>query len=292
MGSTKDPKDERQDSDRLKVAKDELIETRVIDSLPWDLPPLCLLSPEQQVQFRNQAKITRYTLGEKIWSTETPGEQFVVVAGKVRLREEGQRKPLATLGVGEWFGDRIQLLGSLKAVASDKDVVVVGWNTLLWVKASSPDIEKFWNQARRRIQPKTSDEPQPVSGYPFVSSLNTAAACLTMVAWQLQVSAQLDRVQRQLRGQRPKDVVEVAEKLGLQLRRLQVSWSDLRQLPFPALVRWNLGSEEEGHGDRGTGGRGEFEEKLSVSRRLPTGASSSSQSPAWVVVYGVKGDRL
>jgi ATP-binding cassette subfamily B protein len=292
MDSTEDPKDERQDSDRLKVAKDEFIETRVIDSLPWEVPPLCLLSPEQQVQFRNQAQIIRYTLGEKIWSTETSGEQFVVVAGKVRLREEGQRKPLATLGVGEWFGDRIQLLGSLKAVASDKDVVVVGWNTRLWVEASSPDVEKFWNQARRRIQPQTSDEPQPVSGYPFVSSLNTAAACLTMVAWQLQVSAQLDRVQRQLRGQRPREVVEVAEKLGLQLRRLQVSWSDLRQLPFPALVRWNLGSGEEGHGDRGARGRGEFEEKLSVSPRLSTGASSSSQAPAWVVVYGVKGDRL
>ncbi len=63
-------------------------------------------------------------------------------------------------------------------------------------------------------------------------------------------------MQRQLGGQRPKKVVEAAEKLGLVLRRLQVSWGELRQLSFPALLLWN---------------------------------SDSPQSPSWVVAYGVKG---
>jgi len=227
-------------------------------SLLWDKPPLALLSPDQQVQFKNQAQTRRYTLGEKIWSTESPGDHCVVVSGKIRLREEGARQALATLGVGDWFGDLLKLSGSFKAVASSKEVVVVRWDTALWMGASSTEIERFWHQARSRLTPETSDAPQSISGYPFVSSLNTAAACLTMVAQQLQNPAQLEWVQRQLRGQRPKHVVEAAEKLGLQLRGLQVTWSDLRQLSFPALLSW-----EPPLGERG-----------------------------WVVVYGVKGDRL
>jgi len=227
-------------------------------SLLWDKPPLALLSPDQQVQFKNQAQTRRYTLGEKIWSTESPGDHCVVVSGKIRLREEGARQALATLGVGDWFGDLLKLSGSFKAVASSKEVVVVRWDIALWMGASSTEIERFWHQARSRLTPETSDTPQSISGYPFVSSLNTAAACLTMVAQQLQNPAQLEWVQRQLRGQRPKHVVEAAEKLGLQLRGLQVTWSDLRQLSFPALLSW-----EPPLGERG-----------------------------WVVVYGVKGDRL
>lgn len=222
--------------------------------LLWDTPPLALLSPDQQVQFKNQAQTRRYNLGEKIWSTESLGDQFVVVSGKIRLREEGARQALATLGVGDWFGDLPKLSGSFKAVASSKEVVVVRWDTALWLEASSTEIERFWHQARSHLAPQSSDAPQPVSGYPFVSSLNTAAACLTMVAQQLQNPAQLEWVQRQLRGQRPKNVVEAAEKLGLQLRGLQTSWNDLRQLSFPALLYW--------------------------------------EQQNWVVVYGVRGDRL
>ena len=75
------------------------------------------------------------------------------------------------------------------------------------------------------------------------TSWNTAAACLTMVAQQLENAVQLEWVQRQLRGQRPKHVVEAAEKLGLVLRRLQVSWRDLRQLSFPALLLWKSDSQ-------------------------------------------------
>ena len=257
MDSREDPKNDRQASGGLRVV-DESLETKVLASLPWGVPPLSLLSPEQQVQFKNQAQSRRYKLGEKIWSTDSPGELFLVVAGKVRLREEGLRKPLATLAAEDWFGDRLKLSQSLKAVAADKEVVVVRWNTALWEEVSSVEIERFWRQQRSRLEPQTADTPQPVEGYPFVSSLNTAAACLTMVSQQLQNSAQLDWVQRQLRGQRPKNVVEAGEKLGLQLRRLHTTWSDLRQLSFPALLQWNPSVGEEG----------------------------------WVVAYGVRGDRL
>src|SRR5919199_1335690 len=214
-----------------------------LPSIPWDVPPLALLSPEQQVHFKDRAETRRYTLGEKIWSTDSPGEQFLVVAGKVRLREEGASKPLATLGVG------------------------VCWDRVLWEGALTPELERFWNQTRSRIAPSGTNEPQPISGYPFVSSLNTAAACLTMVTQQLQNPAQLDWVQRQLRGQQPRQLVEAGEKLGLQLRRLQTTWSDLRQLTFPALLQ------------------------LETEAANP---KSKIQNPKsnWVVVYAIKGDRI
>lgn len=242
----------REDAKNGHQASGDLIVDDLTKSLAWDEPPLCLLNPEQQVQFKNQAQTCRYKLGEKIWSTDSPNYQFVVVSGKVRLREEGAAQPLATLESGEWFGDLQQLSGSFKAVAASKEVVVVRWDTALWT-ATSLEIDSFWIQARRQLEPQT-DAPQPVSGYPFVSSLNTAAACLTMLTQQLESPAQMEWVQRQLRGQRPKHLVEAGEKIGLQLRRLQTTWNDLRQLSFPALLHW--------------------------------------QQENWVVVYALKGDRL
>lgn len=264
MGSTENSEYERPASRQLSVgddadqtntlAKDDSTSRTLLASLPWDIPPLGNLTPEQQVRFRDQAQIRSYKLGEKIWSTDSPGEQFVVVSGKVRLREEGVSKPLSTLESGAWFGDLLKLSGAFKAIASSKEVIVVCWNTAFWEEALSSEIDRFWMQAKSRIEPQTADTPQQVSGYPFVSSLNTAAACLTMVSQQLQNPAQLDWVQRQLRGQQPKYLVEGAEKLGLQLRRLQTTWPDLRQLTFPALLHW--------------------------------------QREHWVVVYEVKGDRM
>lgn len=44
------------------------------------------------------------------------------------------------------------------------------------------------------------------------TSLNTAAACLKIVAQQLHSPAELTWIQRQLRGQRLKHLVEAAEK--------------------------------------------------------------------------------
>jgi len=104
------------------------------------------------------------------------------------LREEGADKPLATLATGDWFGDLLEISGQFKAVASSKEVVVVRWDAALWTEASCLEIEKFWTQRDRASNLKPPMLPQTV-GYPFVSSLNTAAACLTMVAQHLQNSA-------------------------------------------------------------------------------------------------------
>lgn len=67
--------------------------------------PLCLLSPEQQIGVRNQAEIRHYTVGNVIWSTDNPGNQFLIISGRVRLREDEKSKSLATLTAVDWFGD-------------------------------------------------------------------------------------------------------------------------------------------------------------------------------------------
>ncbi|MBN4002552.1 type I secretion system permease/ATPase [Nostoc sp. LPT] len=289
MASRENSKTDSQVTSELKILDNESLRLKVLASLPWNQPPLCWLTPEQQSRLENECQTRQYRLGEKIWSNDVGGYQFLIVAGKVRLREEGVGKPLAALDVGDWFGDFQKLSADFKAVAASKEVVVVYWDTALWAEFSHPQILEFWQalpvemEGQREtfsfsatasvtsVSDGTSSPHslQPQKGlpaanlitsiYPFVASWNTAAACLTMVAQQLENSVQLEWVQRQLRGQRPKQVVEAAEKLGLVLRRLQVSWSELRQLSFPALLLWN---------------------------------SDSPQSPSWVVAYGVKGDRL
>ena len=235
-------------------------------NLAWDDLPLSLLSPEQQIKFKDKAETRSYILGEVIWATDSSNgtvgnngaktkssaSQFLVISGRVRLvPEQGES---VILKKGDWLGDLLELSGVWKARASSKDVVVLHWNSELWTTVSSPAIKQYWASLKSRYQPTTDDAPQPVSGYPFVSGLNTAAACLTMVSQHLQLSTQMKWVQRCLRGQSPKNVVEAGEKLGLQVRRLHTAWNDLRQLTFPALLHW--------------------------------------QRESWVVVYGVKGDRL
>lgn len=231
-------------------------------ALPWEQPPLCYLNPQQQVKFQHQVQIRRYSLGERIWAADSLGEQLIILAGKVRVREEGVVKPLATLTVGQWLGDLLELPRELKAVAADKEVAIACWDSGLWLTVANPQIEAFWQQARHQIQPPGSDAPLPIAGFPFVASTNTAAAGLTAISQQLQSPAQLEWVQRQLRGQRPQDVIEAGEKLGIQVRRIMASWEDLPQLPFPAMLQWQPKN------------------------------SSTTNSLHWVVAYGVKGDRL
>lgn len=230
--------------------------------IAWDRPPLCWLSPEQQVQVKNQTDTRGYTMGEVIWSTETPGSQFLVLAGNVRLvPNEGKA---VRLEPGDWFGDLLGLSDAWKARAASKEVVVLELTTATWDiilqssrdPSSATEIKKFWISVRSCYQPDFSDSPRPISGYPFVAGLNTAAACLTMLAQYLEMPVQMEWVQRQLRGQRPKDIVNGGEKVGLQMRRLLVdNWQDLQRINFPALLQW----QQAGH---------------------------------WVVVYGVRGDRL
>jgi len=231
------------------------------NDIAWDVLPLSSLNPEQQIKIKNQAETRSYMLGEIIWATDATadnsaqartGIQFLVLSGKVRLVPDQGESVILTKG--DWLGDLLGLTGSWKARASSKDVVILQWSGDLWTAVSTPEIKQFWASLKSRYQPPELDAPLPVAGYPFVSSLNTAAACLTMVAQHLQNPAQLEWVQRQVRSASPRSVVEAGEKLGLALRRLQVAWSDLRQLSFPALLHW--------------------------------------RQESWIVVYALKGDRL
>lgn len=253
---------------------DNQLQINALAAIPWHETPLCWLTPEQQTQLKKQSQIQQYKLGEKIWSQDTNGYQFLIVSGKVRLREEGESKPLATLEAGNWFGDCQKFYAECKAVAASKEVVVICWDATIWADFSHPQIEEFWlNQTVseplenfavaspviKEIPDTTASSPPPAANfnYPFVASSNTAAACLTMVAQYLEHPVQLEWVQRQIRGEKPRNVVAAAEKLGFILRRLQVSWEELKQLSFPALLLWQGDSK-----------------------------------PIWIVAYGVKGDRL
>ncbi|AFY48855.1 type I secretion system ABC transporter, HlyB family [Nostoc sp. PCC 7524] len=282
MASGENSKADSQITSELKLQDNESLRKKLLAAIPWNQPPLNLLNPEQKSQLEHRLETRQYRLGEKIWSNETGGYQFFIIAGKVRLREEDTGQPLAALQAGDWFGDLQKLPGDYKAVAASKEVVVVCWDTKLWAEISTPEIENFWlNPVKQEnpeiategteYQPYVSQQPLPEPGaipqtptpvaqnYPFVAGWNTAAACLTMAAQQLDNPVKLEWVQRQLRGQNPKQVVEAGEKLGLVLRRLQVSWEELRQLSFPALLQWQ---------------------------------SDLPDKPTWVVAYGVKGDRL
>jgi ATP-binding cassette, subfamily B, bacterial len=256
----------------------------VLNNLPWNEPPLSWLNVEEQSELKQQAEIRDYKLGEKIWSQKLAGDafdegsyQFFIVTGKVRLREEEENKTVATLQTGDWFGNCQEVFADCKAVAASKEVVVVCWNSALWKKFLNPQVDKFWHNSTEvaekeavlpvpnsPISPPPSTPPQPtISNYPFVGSGNTGAACLTMVAQHLQNPVQLEWVQRQLRGQKPKNLVEAGEKVGLVLRKLQVNWSELRQLTFPALLLWNEENQD-----------------------------SKNSQLNWVVAYGMKGNYL
>jgi len=230
-----------------------MISTEYSTKLSWDQAPLCWLTPDQQLRVKNQGIEKRFRLGDVIWSTQTPGEQFLLLEGNVRLVPDEGKPQL--LKPGDWFGDYPQLMDNWKVRAASKDVLVLAWPAALWEELSTGDVQQFWVGMRSHYQPNFSTAPQPISGFPFIAGVNTAAACLTMLSQHLEVPNQLEWVQRQLRGNEPRHVADGAEKLGLQLRRLVVTnWSDLRTLTYPGLIRWN--------------------------------------QQHWVVVYGMRGDRL
>jgi len=242
--------------------------------LPWDAPPLSFLNPEQQVQFKREAQVLRFNIGEMLWSSEEmSGAQLLVISGKVRLvPEEGKS---IVLRPGDWLGDLLHLPGFWKARAADKEVVVVRWRLDLWLGLSSSDMERFWVVQQRRYQPETESTPRMVYGFPFVPGVNTGAACLTMAANHLQNSVQLEWVQRQLRNQSPPEIVGAGEKLGLQLRKVETDWQGLRQLGMPALMQWRDAAPSNGNGNGSKNGQ-----------------TSESAPFHWVLVYAVRGDRL
>ena len=228
-------------------------------NLPWDEPPLNLLTDEQQLFFRQQAQVSRHKTGEILWSSRTPGSQLLVISGKVRLMQEPGRSALESgksvlLKPGDWLGDALELAGTWKARTASKEVVVVFWQADLWQNAATVALKDFWADQRWQYQPLDPRLPHPVSGYPYEFSLNTAAACLTMVTQQMETPVPLKQVQQQTRGQASRDLVETAGNLGLHLHHIQTDGTKLEQLTFPALLHW-----EQEH---------------------------------WVVAYEVEGDRL
>lgn len=230
-----------------------MITTDILDSIAWNAPPLCWLTPEQQRQVKDQARPRKFTLGAVVWSTDLVDREFLIVSGNVRLvPAEGKT---VVLKAGDWFGDLPELTDQWKARAASKELTVLEWNSAMWRSVDSAEFSQFWLTLRSRYQPEFSASPQAVSGYPWMGSSHTAAACLVMLGQYLEAPAQLEWVQRQLRGQRPKNLVDTSEKMGIHLQRLVVAdWGDLRQLRYPALM---LVREDR-----------------------------------WVVVYGTRGDRL
>ncbi|WP_088243061.1 peptidase domain-containing ABC transporter [Calothrix rhizosoleniae] len=298
MASRKNSKADGQTANGINAADEESLHIRVLASLPWNQPPLCWLTVEQKSLLKDNLQILKYSLGAKIWPTTARGCQLLIVSGSVRLREEALGKPLARLQTGDWFGDLTTYPTDCKAIAASTEVLVVAWDTAVWAEFSVPQIDDFWQSPGEReenraiethgeveistdsptltlphrvntnavsssIPPQEQYQDYPQSPkqfiYPFVSSWNTAAACLTMVTQQLDNPVKLEWVQRQIKGQSPKQVVEMAENLGFVLRRLQLSWEELRQLGFPALLQWSDTPEQGGN---------------------------------WVIAYGFRSDRL
>lgn len=213
-------------------------------NLPWDEVPLKCLEDEQKLQLRQSAQVSHHVRGEVLWSSQTPGSQLLLLAGNVRLVQEKGTSALepgksVLLKPGDWFGDALDLVGQWKARAASQEVVIVFWRSQLWQEAVSPVLLDFWADLRWRYQPLDPRLPHPALGYPYVFSLNSAAACLAMVAQQLQAPIPLKQAQRQVRGLSVQDVVAGSETLGLQLHHIQqISWMGLDQLSFPALLHW------------------------------------------------------
>ncbi len=157
-----------QNTSELKIL-DNQSRQNVIASLPWNQPPFCWLTDIQQSQLKKQSEIRQYVLGEKIWSQELTGYQFLIVAGKVRLREDKKlAKPLATLATGDWFGDFSKLDAECKAVAATKEVIVLCWHSGLWSEFSIPEIDQFWLISASPA-PETREQREPIKN-PFPTS--------------------------------------------------------------------------------------------------------------------------
>jgi ATP-binding cassette, subfamily B, bacterial len=136
---------------------DEDLQRRVLESLPWDEAPFSSLKSADQDLLQNRAQVSRYGLGEKIWSQDIRGSQYFIVTGKVRLREEETSKPIATLEPGDWFGELLLFSVDCKAIAASKEVIVVAWDVDVWTQVSTSEVAAFWEGS-------TENEPVDTNG--------------------------------------------------------------------------------------------------------------------------------
>lgn len=215
---------------------------QLLAEIDWTQPPFALLPSQRQVMINHRAEVLHGRLGDRLWSTAEANQEaawYWVAQGKVRLRDEEAQTTVKTLGQGEWFGDGLGLMGAVKAIAASREVVILRWPEALWTEETTPELDQFWGRVRSPYQGQSLTVTQAVKNFPFVGSIHTAAASLVMVMQYLNLPTHLERVQRQLRGQRPKQVAEAAEKLGLQMRSIRVAWADLPQVNLPALMHWH-----------------------------------------------------
>ena len=266
MASRKNSKTGGQTAHGINAGDEESLQISVLSSLPWNEPPLCWLNVEQKSLLKNSVQILKYSLGSKIWSTKVKEYQFFIVSGSVRLREEHLGNSLVRLQPGDWFGNLNSYPKDCKAIAASTEVITVVWNTNIWAELLTPQIESFWKSSLvekeeiRKLEIHSTDSStlhpthtsadsyyQPSFSYPFVYSWNTGAACLTMLAQQLDNPVKLEWVQRQIRGQSPKRIVEMGENMGLTLRKLQITWGELCQLSFPILLQWGETTNQGGN---------------------------------------------
>ncbi|MEA5598699.1 hypothetical protein [Rivularia sp. UHCC 0363] len=166
MASRENSKADSQTTSKIKLSDHQFHQATVLD-LAWHQPPLCWLNAEQQTLLQNGSSILDFRLGEKIWGQDADGYQFLIVSGKVRLRQEGVGKPLATLQAGHWFGDLNNYPTECKAVAASKEVLLLRTDTALWAELSTPQIEEFWvreeteGQGDKVIEISTPISPSP-----------------------------------------------------------------------------------------------------------------------------------
>ncbi|MBE9211658.1 type I secretion system permease/ATPase, partial [Plectonema cf. radiosum LEGE 06105] len=167
MASRENSKADSQTTSKITLSDDQFHQATVLDSPAWHQPPLSWLSDEQKTLLQDGSDILDFRLGEKIWYQDKDGYQFLIVSGKVRLRQEGVGKPLATLQAGDWFGDLNNYPTECKAVAASKEVLLLRTDTGLWAELSTPQIEEFWvgrqgdKGTRRQDENLEKNSPHP-----------------------------------------------------------------------------------------------------------------------------------
>ncbi|MBP0017498.1 MAG: peptidase domain-containing ABC transporter [Cyanobacteria bacterium SBLK] len=182
--------------------------------------------------------------------------------------------------------------------AKDASTIVKALKGVLWEGSeveAGEILERVQEILRDRpltpLEPAQTKQPRliqqdisPYSKYPFISSKNSAAACLSMVAQYFNAPAALEWTQRQLRGDRPHHLVDGGEKLGLQLRGLKVRWGDLPRLSTPLLLQWQPPYVKS---DR----RFDIRHKVFWAGRKQLQPSDPSRSQRWIVLYEIKGGK-
>ena len=105
MASRENPKADSQTTNELNILDNQSLYLNTLARLQWQQAPFCWLTDAEKSLLQQQAEVRQYRIGEKIWSSAAGGNQFLMITGKVRLRQEKEGKALTALAAGDWFGD-------------------------------------------------------------------------------------------------------------------------------------------------------------------------------------------